>query len=254
MVMASRLTRLSEKPSRVDGPEGRDDRQRQRDGGDQRGAPVAQEDEHDDDGEDGALDQRLHGRVVGAERVVDHRVDQLELDVRDAPSAARRPSWPRRRRRRRRSRPWRARWRTPRPACRRARRRCAARPWRRVTVPSWSRRTLRPLGSAIVVAARSSTVCLPASVRIACSRPPISPRPPARSTLVARSCRLTSPAVMPKASSRSGSSATRISRSTPPMRSICDDALHALQRAHDDVVDEPGQLLRRHAGRAAPRR
>ena len=91
-----------------------------------------------------------------------------------------------------------------------------------VTVPSWSRRTLRPLGSAIMVAARSSTVCLPASVRMACSRPPISPRPPARSTLVARSWRLTSPAVMPKASSRSGSSAMRISRSTPPMRSICE--------------------------------
>jgi hypothetical protein len=66
-----------------------------------------------------------------------------------------------------------------------------------VTVPSWSSRTLRPRGSTIMVAARSSTDCLPASVRIACSRPPISPRPPARSTLVARSCRLTSPAVMP---------------------------------------------------------
>ena len=34
-----------------------------------------------------------------------------------------------------------------------------------------------------------------------------------------RSWRLTSPAVMPSASSRSGSRATRISRSTPPMRS-----------------------------------
>ena len=65
-----------------------------------------------------------------------------------------------------------------------------------VTEPSWSRRTLRPLGSAIMVPARSSTVRLPASVRMACSRPAISPRPPARSTLVARSWRFTSPAVM----------------------------------------------------------
>ena len=65
------------------------------------------------------------------------------------------------------------------------------------TVPSWSSRTLRPLGSVIMVAARSATVCLPASVRIACSRPPMSPRPPARSTWVALSWRFTSPAVMP---------------------------------------------------------
>ena len=35
---------------RVHRPEGRNDRQRQRNCGDQRGAPVAQEDEHDDDG------------------------------------------------------------------------------------------------------------------------------------------------------------------------------------------------------------
>src|SRR5581483_6853220 len=66
---------------RVDGPEGRDDGQRKGDGGDHGGAPVAQEDEHHGNGEDGTLDQRGHGRVVGAERVVDHRVDQLELDV-----------------------------------------------------------------------------------------------------------------------------------------------------------------------------
>src|SRR5262249_11353740 len=66
---------------RVDGPEGGDDRQRQGDGGNQRRAPVAQEQEHYDDGEDGALDQGLHGRVVGTQRVFDHRVDELELDV-----------------------------------------------------------------------------------------------------------------------------------------------------------------------------
>ena len=33
------------------------------------------------------------------------------------------------------------------------------------------------------------------------------------------------------------------------MRSTCDDAAHALQRAFDDVVDEIGQLLRRLARR-----
>ena len=66
MVMASRLTRLSEKPSASMRPERRHDRQRQRDGRDHRRAPVAQEDEHDDDGEQRALDQRLHRRVVGA--------------------------------------------------------------------------------------------------------------------------------------------------------------------------------------------
>ena len=79
MVMASRLTRLSE-PRCVERPEGWNDGERQGDGGDGRGAPVAQEDEHHDDGQDGALDHRLHRRVIGTERVDDHRVD-LQLDV-----------------------------------------------------------------------------------------------------------------------------------------------------------------------------
>ncbi len=64
------------------GPEGRDDRQRQRDGRDDGRPHVAQEDEHDDDGEHGAFDQRLHGRLIDAERVVDRVVDVGELDVR----------------------------------------------------------------------------------------------------------------------------------------------------------------------------
>ena len=38
---------------------------------DQRGADVAQEDEHDDDRERSALEQRLHGRIVVALGVVD---------------------------------------------------------------------------------------------------------------------------------------------------------------------------------------
>ena len=62
-------------------PERRHDGQRQGDGGDDGGAQVAQEDQHDDDGEDSTLDQRLHGRVIGAERIGHHRVDQLQLDV-----------------------------------------------------------------------------------------------------------------------------------------------------------------------------
>src|SRR5699024_11462194 len=47
---------------------------------------------------------------------------------------------------------------------------------------------------------------------------PTSPRPPERSTFVARSCAFTSAAVMPSAISRSGCSDTRISRSAPPAR------------------------------------
>ncbi len=47
----------------VERPEGRDDGQRQRDRRNQCGAPVAQEDEDHDDGQDGALDHGLHGRI-----------------------------------------------------------------------------------------------------------------------------------------------------------------------------------------------
>ncbi len=51
-----------------------------------------------------------------------------------------------------------------------------------------------------------------------CSLLPSVPRPPGRLRLASRSCWLTWAAVMPSASSRSGFSATRISRSTPPTR------------------------------------
>ena len=60
---------------RIHSPEGRNDRERQRDRGDQSGAQVAQEDEHDDDGQSRALDQRLHRRMIIAELVVDLGVD-----------------------------------------------------------------------------------------------------------------------------------------------------------------------------------
>ena len=80
-VMPSRLTRLSEKPEQLHRPERRDGRQRQGDGGDQRGAHVAQEDEHDEHGERGAFEQRLHRGGVVAARVGDGVVDLGEADV-----------------------------------------------------------------------------------------------------------------------------------------------------------------------------
>ncbi len=235
---------------RIERPERRNDRQRQRDGRDQRRAPVAQEDEHHDDGEDGALDQRLHGRVIGAERVGHHRVDQLELDVgvrllqlrdllgdvggdhrvaralgaRDGEGDHRRAV----------ERGERARLGGGvRDACRAGR-----------GAPCG------PRGSVIMVAARSSTVCLPASVRIACSRPPISPRPPARSTL-----RRPQLPVHVAGGDAEGEQPVGIERDADLAVDAADaldlrHALHALQRAHDRVVDEPGQLLGRHARRA----
>ena len=88
-----------------------------------------------------------------------------------------------------------------------------------VMSPRSSNRTSPPAGRAILVAPRSATVLAPARVRMAWSRPPISARPPARSTLLPRSWRLTSSGVKPTDCSRTGSSPTRISRSTLPMRS-----------------------------------
>src|SRR4029079_13180941 len=77
MVMASRLTRLSEKPAAsmaqnagtIESGRAMADRGGKSDVEAQLPPPVAQEDEHHGDGEDGALDQRLHGRVIGAERI-----------------------------------------------------------------------------------------------------------------------------------------------------------------------------------------
>ncbi len=62
-------------------PERREDRQRQRDRGNDGGAQVAQEQEHDDDGEDGAFEQRRDRRVVVAVGVFDRGVDHLQVDV-----------------------------------------------------------------------------------------------------------------------------------------------------------------------------
>ena len=65
-------------------PERRQDRQRQRDGRDDGGAQVAQEQEHDQHGERRAFVEGVQRGVVIAERVDDRAVDQLEFDVRDA--------------------------------------------------------------------------------------------------------------------------------------------------------------------------
>ena len=96
---ASMVSVFIEKPNSVQRPEGRDDRQRQRRGGDQRGADVAQEQPDHDDGQDRALDQHHH-RVVEdcADATSTVVVDLGDLDVRvfllqlpRRPRACRRP-------------------------------------------------------------------------------------------------------------------------------------------------------------------
>ena len=62
-------------------PEGGEDRQRKRHRGDDGRADVAQEQEHHDHRQRGALEQRVDGRFVVAEGEVDHGVDLLDLDV-----------------------------------------------------------------------------------------------------------------------------------------------------------------------------
>ena len=118
-----------------------------------------------------------------------------------------------------------------------------------VTSPRSSSRTSPPVGRAIVVAASSARVLAPARVRIAWSRPPISARPPARSTLLPRSWRLTSSGVKP--------TACRADRIEPDPDFALDaadpldarNAAQPLQRADHHVLDEPGQLLGRFSRR-----
>ena len=62
---------IEREADRIHRPEGWNDRERQRDGGDEGRPQIAQENEHDDDGKQGALDQRLHRRAIIAEFVVD---------------------------------------------------------------------------------------------------------------------------------------------------------------------------------------
>ena len=62
-------------------PERREDRQRQRDRGDDGGADVAQEQQHDDDGENRAFEQRRDRGLVIALGEFHRGVDQLEIDI-----------------------------------------------------------------------------------------------------------------------------------------------------------------------------
>ena len=87
-----------------------------------------------------------------------------------------------------------------------------------VTSAISSSRAVRPPGRMMGRARSAATESAEPRVRIDCSLMPSVPRPPGRLMLAARSCSFTWPAVMPRASSRSGFRATRISRSTPPTR------------------------------------
>ena len=86
------------------------------------------------------------------------------------------------------------------------------------TVATWSRRTLWPLLRVSCRRANSSTVFTVARVRIGCSLPPRSARPPALSVCTWRNWREISAAVAPRDCSLSGSSSTATSRLTPPTR------------------------------------
>src|SRR4029079_3865461 len=62
-------------------PECREDRQRQRDRGDDGGADIAQEQQHDDDGENCAFEQGRDRRLIVALGEIDRGVDHFEVDV-----------------------------------------------------------------------------------------------------------------------------------------------------------------------------
>ena len=62
-------------------PERREDRQRQRDRGDDGGADIAQEQQHDDHRKDCALEQGRDRRIVIALGEVDRGIDQLQIDI-----------------------------------------------------------------------------------------------------------------------------------------------------------------------------
>jgi hypothetical protein len=83
-------------------------------------------------------------------------------------------------------------------------------------------RAVRPPGRIMGRSRSASTERAEPRVRMVCSPSPSVPRPPGRFTFSARSWSLTWLAVTPRASSRSGRSATRISRSTPPTRFTCE--------------------------------
>ena len=73
---------VQRKAERVHRPEGREDRKRQRNRGDDRRAQIAKEKQHDEHREHRALDQRVHGRAVVPQREVDGGVDFVEMHAR----------------------------------------------------------------------------------------------------------------------------------------------------------------------------
>ena len=87
-----------------------------------------------------------------------------------------------------------------------------------LTVATSSRRTRLPLLKESSRRASSSTVLTVARVRMGCSLPPRSARPPALSVCTWRNWREMSAAVAPSDCSLSGSSATSTWRLTPPTR------------------------------------
>ena len=77
-VMASRLTKFSEKPMISMAAKAGHDGEGQGDGGEQGGAPVPEEQQHDEGGEDGAFDQAVHGGEEAAAGGADAVVDEAE--------------------------------------------------------------------------------------------------------------------------------------------------------------------------------
>ena len=72
---------VQRKAENIHRPECRENRQRQRDRGDDGGANVAQKQHHDDDGENGAFEQRRDRRLIIALGKFHRGVDQLEIDI-----------------------------------------------------------------------------------------------------------------------------------------------------------------------------
>jgi hypothetical protein len=106
-----------------------------------------------------------------------------------------------------------------------------------------------PVGQRDRQAASSCAVCTVARVRTGCSLPPRSVRPPALSCCTWRSWREMSAAVVPRACSLSGSSATCTWRSTPPTRLTAPTPRTVSRLLGHVVVHEPGQRLVVHAAR-----
>jgi hypothetical protein len=196
-VMARNADQIEREAEQVHRPECREDRQRQRDRRDDGGPEVAQEQQHDHDGEDGALEQGRDRGLVVALGVLDRRVDQLQVDVGIGRLERVDPLLHRRRD----------------DDVAGALGALDAERHHRLAVEAGEGAAVgdgvgdgaeivephsrRLPNSGIMVPASSLSVLAPASVRIAWSFLPISARPPATSTLVPRRLWLTLTAVSP---------------------------------------------------------